>query len=86
MQLTDAEQRQLNKWEDEQRKKRGEADGPITEKVKAIAESEAVQQAERVLKELLPFVQKVEKHDDKIQEHEGKLSRVFRAFNGAVKG
>jgi hypothetical protein len=70
--LTDAEQNQLN----------DELDGPITHKIKRMLS----QAEQRILQQVAPIQDKVEQHDGKIVEHEGKLSRVFRAFNGAVKG
>jgi hypothetical protein len=80
--LTDKEQKDLLKWEDTQREKRGE-DGPITQKVKAIAQQiargEAVREGERVLKEVLPHLMKVD-------EHEGFITKLRRGLGAAVKG
>jgi hypothetical protein len=82
MLLTDAEQRKLNEWEEAQRKKRGdEPNGPITEKAIAqkIARGEAAKEGERVLKEVLPHLMKVD-------EHEGFITKLRRGLGAAVKG
>lgn len=70
--LTDAEQNALL-----------DENGPITEKIRAIAERIAEEKGEiaveRVLKEILPFLRTVDKIDRYVE-------KLKRAFGGIVKG
>lgn len=62
-----------------------EEPGPITEKVIAISKREAALATERVLRELRPFVQKVDSQEQKIDEHENFITTIRRGFSGIVK-
>jgi hypothetical protein len=53
--------------------------GPSTDKIKAIAKQVISEAEERITKNYLPFAQKVD-------EHEGFISKIKRNFLGIVKG
>lgn len=52
--------------------------GPSTDKIKAVAGELVAKAEERITKNYLPFAQKVEAHD-------GFISKIRRAFSGVVK-
>jgi deferrochelatase/peroxidase EfeB len=70
---SDAEQKEIMRWEDEQHSVTTSA------KIKAITADMISRAEERITKNYLPFAEKVDEHD-------GFISKIKRNFLGIVKG
>ena len=77
----DKEQKEILRWQDEKQKERMGEDGPTTQKInKRLSEAE-----QRVLEQMAQVWNVVIDNKQKVEEHDGFISRVKRAFGGVVK-
>jgi hypothetical protein len=80
---TDREQADIQRWQDEQQKARQQdEDGPTTQKInKRLSESE-----QRTLHQIAEVWDVVFESKQKVDEHDGFISKIKRNFLGIVKG
>ena len=79
---SDKEQKEILRWQEEKQKERTNEDGPTTQKInKKLSEAE-----QRVLEQMAQVWSAVIDNKQKVEEHDGFISKVKRAFGGVVKG
>jgi hypothetical protein len=80
---TDREQADIQRWQDQQQKARQQdEDGPTTQKInKRLSESE-----QRTLHQIAEVWNAVIDNKQKVDDHDGFISKIKRNFLGIVKG